>query len=254
MLAAVRYQRIVDLVNERGSVRVTELSQLCQVTEETIRRDLGRLESEGRLYRSFGGALGIRTYTPEISYKEREITNIKEKSKIAEAAIQHIAPHERIVLDASTTAWYMSSKLPDIPLTVITNSLKVSLELSMKKNIQVFNTGGTMLSHSLSFVGPIAEKTVDDFHVNKAFISCKGVHLERGISESNEMQARIKKKMMQMAEEVYVLADYSKFDIQSFVSVNGWQGIHHLITDAKTSPDIINQLRGKQIQVIQLME
>ncbi|GGD89196.1 DeoR/GlpR family DNA-binding transcription regulator [Paenibacillus nasutitermitis] len=254
MLAAARYQRIVDLVNERGSVRVTELSQLCQVTEETIRRDLGKLESEGRLCRSFGGAHGIKRNTPEIPYKEREITNIREKGKIAEAAIQHIAPHDRIVLDASTTAWYMASKLPDIPLTVITNSLKVSLELSVKKNIQVFNTGGNMLSNSLSFIGPIAEKTVDDFHVDKAFISCKGVHLERGISESNEMQARIKKKMMQMAEEVYVLADYSKFDIQSFVSVNDWRGIHHLITDSKTSPDIIHQIRGKQVQVIQLTE
>jgi DeoR/GlpR family transcriptional regulator of sugar metabolism len=254
MLAAVRYERIVQVVNERGSVRVSQLSRLCQVTDETIRRDLDRLEEEGRLLRSYGGAISLKGSAPEVAYQVREITNVDEKRDIAEEAIRHIKPYDRIVLDASSTAWYMASNMPDIPLTVLTNSIKVTMELSMKPNIKVINTGGNLLSSSLSFVGPIAEKTLDEFHVNKAFISCKGVHLDSGISDSNELQARMKKRMVGMAEQVYVLADFSKFDVRAFASVSGWEGIHHIITDSKTDAEYVGLLKDRRIHVIQLSE
>jgi DeoR/GlpR family transcriptional regulator of sugar metabolism len=254
MIVAERYQHILRVVNERGSVRVTELSQLCRVTEETIRRDLDRLESEGRLQRSYGGAMRIQPQTIETSYQLRETIHVTEKQRISTEAVKYVTPNDRIVLDASTTAWHMAAQLPDIPLTVLTNSLKVTLVLSEKKNVTVINTGGMLVKNSLSFVGPLAEQALEEYHVNKAFISCKGVHMERGISESNELQARIKRKMVGMAEEVYVLADYSKFDVQAFTMISGWNQIHHLITDAQTPADYVQMLQRKFINVIQMPE
>ncbi|MCY9669190.1 DeoR/GlpR family DNA-binding transcription regulator [Paenibacillus alginolyticus] len=254
MIVAERYQHILRLVNEKGSIRVTELSQLCKVTEETIRRDLGRLESEGRLMRSYGGAMRIQPQTTETSYQLREAIHVTEKQRISAEAVKYVAPNDRIVLDASTTAWHMASHLPDIPLTVLTNSLKVTFVLSEKKNVTVINTGGILVSNSLSFLGPLAEQALEEYHVNKAFISCKGVHMERGISESNELQARIKRKMVGMAEEVYLLADYSKFDVQAFTMISGWNQIHHLITDAQTPAEYTQMLQRKFINVIQLPE
>lgn len=158
MLVAERYEKIVELVNERGSIRVSELSRLCGVTEETIRRDLDKLEKEGRLKRSHGGAVSIKDPQPETPYSEREITNVEEKRMIAREAVKHIRPKDRIILDASTTAWYMASIIPDIPLTVLTNSIKVSLELSAKQQIEVISTGGILTAKSLSYVGPLAER------------------------------------------------------------------------------------------------
>jgi DeoR/GlpR family transcriptional regulator of sugar metabolism len=254
MLVAERYQHILRVVNERGSVRVTELSQLCRVTEETIRRDLDRLVSEGRLQRSYGGAMRIQPQTIETSYQLRETIHVTEKQRISTEAVKYVTPNDRIVLDASTTAWHMAAQLPDIPLTILTNSLKVTLVLSEKKNVTVINTGGMLVKNSLSFVGPLAEQALEEYHVNKAFISCKGVHMERGISESNELQARIKRKMVGMAEEVYVLADYSKFDVQAFTMISGWNQIHHLITDAQTPGDYVQMLQRKFINVIQMPE
>lgn len=254
MLVAERYQHILRLVNERGSIRVAELSQLCRVTEETIRRDLDRLESEGRLLRSYGGAMRIYPETTETSYQLREASQVTEKQRISTEAVKHVAPNDRIVLDASTTTWHLASQLPDIPLTVLTNSLKVTMVLSEKKNVTVISTGGILAANSLSFVGPLAEQSLEDYHVNKAFISCKGVHLERGISESNELQARMKRKMVGMAEQVYVLADYSKFDVQAFMMIGGWNQIHHLITDSQTPSDYVQMLQRKSINVIQLPE
>lgn len=231
MLVAERYDYIVQLVNERGSIRVTELSELCQVTEETIRRDLDRLEQAGRLRRSHGGAVSVKEQQPETPYSEREIAFAEEKRRIAREAVKLIRPKERILLDASTTAWYMAASLPDIPLTVLTNSIKVAMELAGKEKIEVISTGGILASRSLSYVGPLAERSLDAYHVDKTFLSCKGVHLERGVSESNELQARIKQRMAGMADETILLADSSKFGIQAFTHVADLKEVDAIITD-----------------------
>ncbi|MGO4544558.1 DeoR/GlpR family DNA-binding transcription regulator [Paenibacillus sp. 2TAB23] len=249
MLVHERYDKIVLLVNERGSIRVTELSELCQVTEETIRRDLDRLEQAGRLRRSHGGAVSVKDQQPEIPYFEREIAQAEEKKRIAEEAIKLILPKDRILLDASSTAWYMAASMPDIPLTVLTNSIKVAMELSGKEKIEVISTGGILASRSLSYVGPLAERSLDAYHVDKAFFSCKGVHLERGVSESNELQARIKHKMVGMADQVILLADSSKFGVQAFTHVADLSDVDAIITDRRLSQELLMQLKDKQITV-----
>ncbi|WP_219838227.1 DeoR/GlpR family DNA-binding transcription regulator [Paenibacillus sp. R14(2021)] len=251
MLVAERYERIVELVNERGSIRVTELSELCQVTEETIRRDLDRLEQAGRLRRSHGGAVSVKDaqMQPEIPYAEREITHAEEKRRIAEEAVKLIQPKDRILLDASTTAWYMAAIMPDLPLTVLTNSIKVAMELSGKERIEVISTGGILAQRSLSFVGPLAERSLDAYHVDKVFFSCKGVHLERGISESNELQARIKQKMLGMADDVILLADSSKFGVQAFTHVAELGDVHTIITDRRAARETLAALRERTLSV-----
>lgn len=248
MLVAERYEKIVGLVNERGSIRVTELSELCQVTEETIRRDLDRLEQAGRLRRSHGGAVSVKDQPqqPEIPYAEREITHAEEKRRIAQEAVSQIKPKDRILLDASTTAWYMASYLPDFPLTVLTNSIKVATELSSKEKIEVISTGGLLAQRSLSFVGPLAERSLDMYHVDKVFFSCKGVHLDRGISESNELQARIKQKMIGMADSVILLADASKFGIQAFTHVAELGEIDTIITDRRLPQETLQALAERK--------
>jgi DeoR family L-fucose operon activator len=254
MLVAERLRRIEHLVNTRGSIRVTELSQLCEVTEETIRKDLDRLESESRLLRNHGGAVSVKTDQQEIPYFERESENQAEKQAIAHEAVKHIREEDCIALDASTTAWYMAKFLPNSRITVLTNSIKVAVELHKKTNIKVISTGGILSPNSLSFVGPLAENALSQFHVNKAFVSCKGVHLERGISESNELQALVKHKMISLADEVFLLSDYSKFGAQAFALVAPWAQIHHVITDGKTDPSYVEQLRERSMKVTQLSE
>lgn len=249
MLVAERYEKIVQLVNDRGSIRVTELSELCGVTEETIRRDLDRLEQAGRLKRSHGGAVSVKDTQIEIPYFEREVTHVEEKKRIAEEAVKRIQPRERILLDASTSAWYMAKIMPDIPLTVLTNSVKVITELSTKERIEVIATGGSLAQRSLSFVGPLAEKSLEAYHVDKLFLSAKGVHLDRGISESSEAQARIKQQMIGMADCVVLLADSSKFGIQSFTHVAELERIQEIISDRQLDADTANALSMRGIRV-----
>lgn len=254
MLAAERHEYIVRLVNERGSARVTELAALCRVTEETIRRDLDRLEEAGRLKRSHGGAVSLRELDPsggpqEIPYYEREVTRAEEKRRIAEEAVKKIRPGEHILLDGSSTAWYVARILPDMPLTVLTTSLRAAAELGSRERIEVLSTGGLMSHRSLSFVGPLAERALDDFHVDKAFISCKGIHLERGISESTGLQAQIKRKMAAIADHVYLLADASKFGVQEFVRALNLDAVHTIITDRGLDEETAASYRALGIEV-----
>lgn len=231
MLVAERCEKILRLVRTGGSVRVSELSTICNVTEETIRRDLARLEKEGKLKRSHGGAVAINDPMLEEPYSEREVKHVAEKIQIARKAIEFVENRDFIILDASTTARYMASELPNMRLTVLTNSLRVVLELSSKRRIKVISTGGTLRSRTMAFVGPLAEKALDQYHVNKAFLSCQGIHLDRGVSETNELQARIKQKMTEISDQVFMLVDSSKFGLQSFAHVAPMNNIDYLITD-----------------------
>ena len=120
---------------------------------------------------------------------------------VAEVAVKYVSSNDRIILDASTTAWYMAKILPDMPITVVTNSLKVAMELANREKVTVISVGGLLLQKSLSFVGPQTTNALESYHVNKAFISCQGIHAVRGISDSNEMQALVKKKMSEIADE-----------------------------------------------------
>ncbi|WP_404331855.1 DeoR/GlpR family DNA-binding transcription regulator [Mesobacillus maritimus] len=249
MLVAERQRKIVELVNEKLSIRVTELSKIFSVTEETIRRDLEKLEKDNLLMRSHGGAVSLEKDQSETSYLEREITNAAEKRAIAMEAIKSIEAGDQIVLDASTTAWYMAKELPDMPLTVVTNSIKVSIELSKKEQIRVISTGGSLLSQSLSFVGPLAERSLGMYHVNKAFLSCKGVHLEKGLSDFNELQALVKKQMMEIADETVLMVDSSKFGVRSFSQISSLSNIDCVITDAKIEENIKRQLEEKRIKI-----
>lgn len=249
MLVAERHKKIVEIVNNRLSIRVTELSKIFSVTEETIRRDLEKLEKENLLMRSHGGAVSIEKDQSEISYLEREITNAAEKRAIAVEAARFIEPGDQIVLDASTTAWYVAKELSDMPLTVLTNSIKVAIELSKKEQVKVISTGGTLLSQSLSYVGPLAERSLGMYHVNKAFISCKGVHLEKGLSDYNESQAMLKRQMMEIADMNILMVDSSKFGTRAFSQIAPMSKVDCIITDSNIDEKIKSQLAEMNINV-----
>ncbi|HWL11375.1 MAG TPA: DeoR/GlpR family DNA-binding transcription regulator [Ureibacillus sp.] len=249
MLVAERHKKIVEVVNEKLSVRVTELSKIFQVTEETIRRDLEKLEKENLLRRSHGGAVSIKDEQTEVSYAEREITNASEKRSIAIEAVKLIQPGDQIVLDASTTAWYMAKEMPDLPLTVLTNSIKVAIELSKKEQVKVISTGGMLQPKSLSYVGPLAERSLNMYHVNKAFLSCKGVHVDAGLSDSNEWQALLKRQMISIADKTILMADSTKFGVRTFAQITDIQRIGYVITDDHIDESFCRALEEKGVRV-----
>lgn len=246
MLVEERRREILSLLNARNSIRVAELSELFSVTKETIRKDLEVLEQRGQLLRSHGGALRIsRKELEEIPYAQREVMNAEKKEKIAHLASKQIEEKDTIILDASTTAWNLAKLLPNMELKVITNSLRVASELSLKPRIKVLCTGGVLNDKTLSFTGLLAGRQLELFHVNKAFLSCTAFDLDRGMSDSSEEQARIKEKMLENSDLLYAMIDSSKFDQTAFSHFARPRDIDYIITDDSINQELKSRLESK---------
>jgi DeoR/GlpR family transcriptional regulator of sugar metabolism len=222
---------------------VTDLARQFGVTEETIRRDLEKLETEGKLMRSHGGAVAPVAITGERHYSERQLANAREKSAIARVAVALIEEGDTVVLDASSTVLQLARLLPDIDVTVLTNSIQVALTLADRPRIRVVGTGGTLSTASLSFAGPQAEQSLEKYFVNKAFLSCTGVDTEFGLSDINERQALLKIKMMEISARTFLLVDHSKFGARSLRRFSRLEDVDEIITDSQIDAEALATIK-----------
>ncbi len=254
MLAAVRHAAILELLKQEKSVKVPLLSKKFLVTEETIRRDLEKLENDGLLKRIHGGAVRASFESViEVSFEVRNMKNRKEKQVIGELAATMIQPGDVIIVDASSTALQIALEIKKRDLRdiiLVTNGINVALELAAQTGINLICTGGMLRERSLSFVGPLAENALRSYHIGKAFISCKGVSVEAGLTEADELQARVKIEMIQAAREVYLLVDHEKFGRTAFAPVVPISKVHTLITDAGTPAQELDGFRNLGLQVL----
>lgn len=249
MLAPERHRQIVQLVTERGSVRTGEIARALRVAEETIRRDFEKLESEGRLVRTFGGALRGEAGRRDLPFTSREQMNVAEKRCIARRAREFVKEGDTIFLDASSTVLELARCLPDRPLVVLTSALQVALELASRPAIQVVMLGGSLTQQSLSCVGPLADYALECYHVQKAFLSCRGVDARRGLSESNDEQARLKRKTIALSERTYLLADHTKLPLKSRFFFAQPGEIDVLVTDQPLDPSLAADLTKAGVEI-----
>ncbi|GGJ91058.1 putative HTH-type transcriptional regulator YulB [Lentibacillus kapialis] len=244
-----RQQRITDIVEKNGSARVSELSKTFEVSEETIRRDLERLERDGFINRIHGGA--VKHYLDdgvEIPVLKRQESHIEEKEMIAKKAASFVEDGDIIAIDASTTSLQMTKYLKDKSLTVITNSIPVTLELVKEEGIEIILIGGYASEESMSLVGNFAERVIQDYHVDKFFFSCMGIDINRGVSEIHEAQALVKKQLLHISETLFLLVDYSKFGVKSLIGLCELEDVDYLISDNKVSIEKIKELNNLGIK------
>ena len=249
MLASQRHKQIIELVNSRNSIKVKELSSICNVSTETIRQDLKKLENEKKIYRVHGGACSLNDGQKEVPYYEREIFNVSNKIEIAKEAAKLVDPYEQIILDSSSTSWFLSKELPNIPITVLTNSLRIANEFISKDRVQVVLVGGTLLRSSLCFVGQATQFALSRYKINKAFISSK-IQYDFGISEPNELAVLVKRKMISISDKVILLVDNSKFGVSDLIQVANLDRINKIITDSDITKEKIDELKEHADKVI----
>ena len=140
--------------------------------------------------------------------------------------------------------------MPNIPLIVITNSVQVINELIDKDKIEVISTGGRYSAKSHSFVGPLAERSIMNYHVDKAFISCTGAHILNGVSDSSELQAILKSLMVTHSDEVILMLDSSKVNTHAFAHITEIERIDCIITDPKIDVKFKIQAEERGVKVI----
>jgi DeoR/GlpR family transcriptional regulator of sugar metabolism len=251
MLAIERQRRILELLHGAGSLRTIETAGELGVTDETVRKDFEILEKRGELIRTHGGASRPERIREELPFTERQAVRREEKQSIARLAASRIQANETIFLDASSTALTLTEFLPDLPLTILTNALNIFNALADRPNLDLICTGGLFDSKSRSFIGLTAERSLQRYNIHRMFFSGNGIHLERGVSESNSRQAAFKERVIANAEEVVFLADHSKLGQKAGFFFAEIADLSCLITDKAADKKFIEQLQGHGVEVLQ---
>ncbi len=251
MLAAERRNEILTLLKEEGKVIVADLSKKYEVTEETIRRDLEKLEGDGFAERTYGGAVLKENDKEELPFLVRKRANVAAKKRIAETIGSMIEDGDRIMLDASTTALFVAKQIRNKKnITVITNSIEILLELSDVKGWKVLSTGGSLRAGALSLVGYQAERMVDDFYVDKAILSCKGVDYHKGFTDSNELDAGLKRQMLNAAATKILAVDSGKFGRISFTKIMNFYDVNIMVTDFDMNEEWKEKMQDCNVKVV----
>lgn len=246
--AAQRRSFILEKLDENGQVSVQELSEALGVSEVTIRNDLDKLEKGSLLIRAHGGAFKSNNILFNVNEKKK--INLDQKRKIGKKALSLISENDSIILDSGTTTFEISNNLKDFrSLTVISNALDIVNNLSSCDNVEVFMPGGYLKEFSMSLVGPMAERNFKQLHCNKLFLGVDGIKLGHGVFTHYMEEAHLNQLMIDIADEVIVVADSSKFSRSGFAFICGFDQIDKIVTDSGVSEDVLSQLRKNNIEI-----
>lgn len=250
MLAPDRQSRIVQFIQRRGSASLQELRQEFGISPMTVRRDLDVLEERGLISRIHGGAMA--RMSPAISGEdERGELQVAEKAAIGALAAGLVGDGQTLFLDAGTTTVELARRLRDRRgLTVATNSVRVLATLADSPGINLVGLGGSVYGGAWSFVGPLAEAALRRFNASTAFLGISSVSLAHGLTEVNFFEAAIKSLMVQRAQRVVLLADHSKFERVSPVTVASLEEVHTIVSDALLSPALVDRYREVGVEML----
>ena len=187
----------------------------------------------------------------DLPFNVRKRANVELKQKIAEKIAEMIHDGDYIMLDASSTAIYVTKCIADRKnITLITNSVEIMLELADKSDWNILSTGGSLKKGALSLVGASAERMIRGFHVDLAVCSSKGIDLNMGVTDSNEKDSEIKRAIFGAANRKILAVDSTKFDKISFVHVCDMADIDVVVTDSQPSERWIEHFKDKDVELV----
>ena len=233
MLTEQRYETILRMLDERGSVTVTELKDLLDASESTVRRDITALGRAGRLIKVFGGAVAMERIMTgsEPTVAQKVEVNKEEKCRIAAYAAGLIEPEDFIFLDAGTTTGYMLDYLTEKNATFVTNAVAHAQKLA-EMGMKVLLVGGELKSSTEAIVGAQATEMIRKYHFTKGFFGANGVTKKTGFTTPEASEAVVKEIAMAHCRDRYVLADHDKFGSVSSVTFGAFQSAI-ILTDRK---------------------
>lgn len=246
---SARRNRIVELLQERKTLRVTEAVKLLDVSHETVRQDFNHLERQGLLKKIHGGArLAESEHTADIQFRETE--HYAEKLAIVQAALQLIpeAPCT-IGLDSGSTIALLASRLNELPpKTIFTNSW-TSMAALLESRHDLYFSGGRLLRYDKSFHGNLAMNAFQDIRMDLCFMGSSGVWNHDGVCTANYQELDVKRQYLRQSARKIVLMDSSKFATSSFVEIAKWNEFDVLITDVHIAEEMKERL-SRHLQVI----
>jgi DeoR/GlpR family transcriptional regulator of sugar metabolism len=252
MLASSRHARLLERLQSRSYANTQDLAAYLGVSDATVRRDLVDLETRGLIRRTHGGAMPLGQITSDLPNIERMGRNAAEKARIGKAAAELVVVGDAVFLDAGTTTLQVAAQLAHQDgLTFITNGTDISACLVAAGVERLFVTGGEYHDVSHSLTGALAAEAIRRFNVDKLFLSVSAVDLRRGqIAISHPALAEAQRAMIEIAQEIIVVADHSKFTRNALTVIAPLEAVNRIVTDAACRDclgDIPDVLRRKFI-------
>ena len=250
---SIRREQMLEFIKSRGQISVKELISLfSNVSAMTIHRDLDFLESKGVIIRVHGGAKYV---TPDESKKEpsfniREVANREQKRIIASKAASLINSGSSIYIDSGTTTAALCELIPNIPLSVVTNSPNIALALSDRSFVNVMLCGGTLEKKNLSLYGAAAISSLEKINIDLAFIAASAYSKDCGFTCGNDGETAVKSFVCNKARKVALLVDSTKLDTVLPFTFAVEEDIDYLVCDKTPSGELADKLREKGVTIL----
>lgn len=251
MLAEQRRQKILELIQEEGSARVKQLSEIFGVSEPTIRQDLERLEADDYVVKSHGGAVLKTMQQQVLSVSLQHLENLDKKAIVGRKAAELIEDGDSIILDSGSTTTEIAKNLNGKQdLKIITNALNIALIVGGNPSFELMVTGGDFKAPTLSLTGDKAAAFFAQIHVDKLFLATGGISEDNALTYPGLSDLPVKRAMIDAASVVYLVADSTKFGKTSFASLGSIDQVDYLITDAGIPDAVRTALEGRGTKVI----
>ena len=253
-----RTQFILSSLQEAGSVAVEEMAERLRVSVVTIRRDLDQLEQQGLLRRTHGGAVSIEPLFYEPFKKDRSFLDqverqANEKRRIGRAAAALIAPGETIAITPGTTTAEIIRGLPlNSRITVVTNTANIAMELSKRKDVNVFVTGGHLHGEWFSLIGPTAIRSLENMIIHTMFVGADGIDPDWGLSCFSSDEAELNAAMARRARRHIAVVDHTKFGVVTNWRICEIGTLSNLITDTGATEEMIAPYQNLGVEVMRV--
>jgi DeoR/GlpR family transcriptional regulator of sugar metabolism len=243
--------RVLELLESRDVVQVSELSEEFSVSEVTIRHDLAELARQGLVARVRGGVRALHQGQSELAFDVRLRLQGDTKRAIARAAAAMIGDGEAVALDSSTTAYYLALELrAKREVVVVTNGLLIAAALADAPGVNVLVTGGMLRLQAMSLVGDLGADVLRSTTINKGFLGARGLSLERGLMDLNPEEVRIKRELADACERVVGIFDGTKWHRSALLSFVPADRVDAIVTDASAPADEVEAWRARGVEVL----
>jgi len=251
VLTLERQEEILEILNKNKSATVEELAHELFVSGATIRRDLRIMEKQGLIKRSHGGAMPFKSSAEESAFAIREQENTVAKKTIANLAAKLIKNGDSVFIDSSSTAGMVVPLLNNFQfLSVTTTGLRNALLLSQTNNVKIYIAGGQIQNHSNSIIGTDTMDYIARIHADISLISCSGVGIDSGFTDSSIEQSKLKQQMRKNSSVVAVLCDSTKFG-KTFLCRNfHFDEVDYLITDKTPPIEFVEKIAETKCKII----
>jgi DeoR/GlpR family transcriptional regulator of sugar metabolism len=258
MFQPERQAQIMQHLAQHDFLSVQEAIRRFSASPATIRRDFDDLVSRGLARRTHGGVCPAR---PEdtLPFAYRETRHAAEKAALARAAVTLLESGDVLFVDGGTTTFHLSECLPNLPLTLITNSLRLAAALEPRMTggslprLELFLTGGQVKPGTGLLAGPGAQKSVEQYRARWAFLSAGGISPD-GLFNSDERVAETERMMINNADQVVVLVDPSKIGRTALCRVAPLERISVLVTMDGPANAVLDACRKKKLRILSVKE